>query len=157
MTLGEELHRRHFIHHVTFDHKFKDERLFYRLLGDGHTRALNAKLSYACIPRPGQSVSWWKIFVRAYYIFCNLLDVVYLLILFSLSLLSISSAPSLLLLSFPILSSFLSPTATEVADDLRRYILEIYAEHLSPDGFVRLHVVHMCTCTCIALHLHVTL
>ena len=38
---------------MTFDHEFKDERLFYRLLGDGHARALNAKLSYACIPRPG--------------------------------------------------------------------------------------------------------
>jgi glutaredoxin len=76
VKLGLELQRRHFIHHVTYDHDFKDERLFYRLLGDGHLRALNSKLSYACVPRP----------------------------------------------------------ATEVAEDLRRYILEIYAEHLSDDG-----------------------
>lgn len=27
--------------------------------------------------------------------------------------------------------------ATEVADDLRKLILEVYAEHLSPDGYVR--------------------
>jgi GrxC family glutaredoxin len=77
LKLGLELQRKHFIHHVTFDHQFKDEWLFFRLLGDGHMRALNAKLSYACIPRP----------------------------------------------------------ANEVADDLRRYILEIYADHLSPDGY----------------------
>lgn len=38
---------------MTFDHEFKDEKLFYRLLGDGYSRALNAQLSYACIPRPG--------------------------------------------------------------------------------------------------------
>lgn len=53
VKLGLELQRRHFIHHVTFDHVFKDEWLFYRLLGDGYARALNAKLSYACVPRPG--------------------------------------------------------------------------------------------------------
>ena len=39
---------------MTFDHEFKDEKLFYRLLGDGYSRALNAQLSYACIPRPGK-------------------------------------------------------------------------------------------------------
>jgi hypothetical protein len=50
---GLELQAKHFIHHVTFDHEFKDEWLFFRLLGDGHLKALNAKLSYACIPRPG--------------------------------------------------------------------------------------------------------
>ena len=53
MKLGQELYTGHFIHHVTFDHEFKDEHLFYRVLGDGHMKALNAKLSYACIPRPG--------------------------------------------------------------------------------------------------------
>ena len=41
---------------MTFDHEFKDEILFYRLLGDGHMKALNAQLSHACIPRPGESV-----------------------------------------------------------------------------------------------------
>lgn len=54
VVLGNELYKRHFFHHVTFDHEFKDEKLFYRLLGDGYTRALNAQLSYACIPRPGK-------------------------------------------------------------------------------------------------------
>ena len=53
IKVGLELQRRHFIHHVTYDHMFKDERLFFRLLGDGHCSALNAKLSYACVPRPG--------------------------------------------------------------------------------------------------------
>lgn len=53
VKMGQELYDGHFIHHVTFDHEFKDENLFYRVLGDGHLRALNAKLSYACIPRPG--------------------------------------------------------------------------------------------------------
>jgi hypothetical protein len=53
VKLGQDLYRGHFIHHVTFDHEFKDEYLFYRVLGDGHLKALNAKLSYACIPRPG--------------------------------------------------------------------------------------------------------
>ena len=53
VKIGQDLCDGHFIHHVTFDHEFKDEKLFYRILGDGHLRALNAKLSYACIPRPG--------------------------------------------------------------------------------------------------------
>lgn len=53
VSLGSELLKQFFFHHVTFDHEFKDENLFYRLLGDGYSRALNAKLSYACIPRPG--------------------------------------------------------------------------------------------------------
>ena len=55
VKIGQELYNGHFIHHVTFDHEFKDENLFYRVLGDGHLRALNAKLSYACIPRPGMT------------------------------------------------------------------------------------------------------
>jgi hypothetical protein len=53
VNLGNQLFKHHFFHHVTFDHEFKDEKLFYRLLGDGFARALNAQLSYACIPRPG--------------------------------------------------------------------------------------------------------
>ena len=56
VKLGQDLYRGHFIHHVTFDHEFKDEYLFYRVLGDGHLKALNAKLSYACIPRPGMII-----------------------------------------------------------------------------------------------------
>lgn len=40
--------------------------------------------------------------------------------------------------------------ATEVADDLRKLILEIYAEHLSPDGFVRNIIIenlcNLCYC-----------
>ena len=54
VALGNELLKKHFFNHVTFDHEFKDEHLFYRLLSDGYARALNAQLSYACIPRPGK-------------------------------------------------------------------------------------------------------
>ncbi len=53
VKFGLELQQKQFFHHVTFDHEFKDNSLFYRLLGDGYTRALNAQLSFACIPRPG--------------------------------------------------------------------------------------------------------
>ena len=53
VKFGLELQEKQFFHHVTFDHEFKDANLFYRLLGDGFTRALNAQLSFACIPRPG--------------------------------------------------------------------------------------------------------
>ncbi len=53
VKFGLELQQKQFFHHVTFDHEFKDNLLFYRLLGDGYTRALNAQLSFACIPRPG--------------------------------------------------------------------------------------------------------
>ena len=35
--------------------------------------------------------------------------------------------------------SFSSNVAIEVADDLRKYILEIYGDFLSPDGFVSVH------------------
>lgn len=77
VALGNELFKHHFFHHVTFDHEFKDEKLFYRLLGDGYSRALNSQLSYACIPRP----------------------------------------------------------AIDVAQDLRKYILEIYDDYLSSGGF----------------------
>lgn len=76
VRVGQELYHGNFLHHVTFDHEFKDEKLFYRLLGDGFSQALNAKLSFACVPRP----------------------------------------------------------APEVADDLRRYILEIYNDNISEDG-----------------------
>lgn len=61
--LGNELFKHHFFHHVTFDHEFKDEKLFYRLLGDGYSRALNAQLSYACIPRPGMYLNLYTIHV----------------------------------------------------------------------------------------------
>ena len=57
VKLGQDLYKGHFIHHVTFDHEFKDDYLFYRVLGDGHLKALNAKLSYACIPRPGMIIN----------------------------------------------------------------------------------------------------
>ena len=57
VRMGQEMVAKNFIHHVTFDHDFKDEHLFYRLLGDGGVKALNAQLSYACIPRPGGGVA----------------------------------------------------------------------------------------------------
>ncbi|XP_064382280.1 uncharacterized protein LOC135331148 [Halichondria panicea] len=57
VKFGLELQQKQFFHHVTFDHEFKDNSLFYRLLGDGYTRALNAQLSFACIPRPAVDVA----------------------------------------------------------------------------------------------------
>ncbi|XP_019850198.1 PREDICTED: uncharacterized protein LOC100634227 isoform X2 [Amphimedon queenslandica] len=77
LSLGKDLMKRHFIHHVTYEHDFEDEYLFYRMLDDVKTRSLNAALSSHCLPRK----------------------------------------------------------AVDIADDLRKLILEIYDEHLSPDGF----------------------
>ena len=96
VALGNELFKHHFFHHVTFDHDFKDEKLFYRLLGDGYSRALNAQLSYACIPRPGK---FWSV-------------------------------------DEPMFTHINEYVATEVALDLRKYILEIYDDFLSADGLV---------------------
>ena len=53
IKLGKELVRRHFIHHVAYEHDFEDDHLFYRFLGDAKTRALNARLSHHCLPRKG--------------------------------------------------------------------------------------------------------
>lgn len=53
ITLGKELLRRHFIHHVTYEHDFEDDYLFYRFLEDVKTRSLNAGLSHHCLPRKG--------------------------------------------------------------------------------------------------------
>ena len=39
--------------------------------------------------------------------------------------------------------SFLIHIAIEVAEDLRKYILEIYGDFLSPDGFVSAHDTHV--------------
>ena len=55
--VGKDLVRRHFIHHVTYEHDFEDEYLFYRFLGDVKTRALNARLSNNCLPRKGELIS----------------------------------------------------------------------------------------------------
>lgn len=76
VSIGSQLHDRHFLHHVTFEHNFKDDYYFYRLLGDIRAPALNAHLSHTCVPRPG----------------------------------------------------------SEVANDLRRCVLEIYNGHLAADG-----------------------
>lgn len=53
VSLGKELVRRHFIHHVTYEHDFEDDYLFYRLLEDIKTRSLNAGLSHHCVRRKG--------------------------------------------------------------------------------------------------------
>ena len=53
VSMGKELVNRHFIHHVTFEHDFEDEYLFYRFLGDVKTRSLNARLSHHCLARKG--------------------------------------------------------------------------------------------------------
>ena len=51
--MGKELLRKHFIHHVTYEHDFEDEYLFYRFLEDVKTRSLNAGLAHHCLPRKG--------------------------------------------------------------------------------------------------------
>ena len=56
VEVGRELVRRHFIHHVTYEHNFEDSYLFYRFLKHVKTRALNGHLSHACVPRKGLSV-----------------------------------------------------------------------------------------------------
>lgn len=53
IELGRELVRRHFVHHVTYEHDFEDTYLFYRFLKHVKTRALNGHLSHACLPRKG--------------------------------------------------------------------------------------------------------
>jgi hypothetical protein len=57
ILLGKDLLRRHFIHHVTYEHDFEDEYLFYRFLEDIKTRSLNAGLSYNCIPRTAYEIA----------------------------------------------------------------------------------------------------
>lgn len=57
VAVCSQLHDRHFLHHVTFEHNFKDDYFFYRLLGDIKTPALNAHLSHTCIPRTGTEVA----------------------------------------------------------------------------------------------------
>ena len=54
--MGKELLRRHFIHHVTYEHDFEDEYLFYRFLEDVKTRSLNAGLPHHCLPRKGKTI-----------------------------------------------------------------------------------------------------
>lgn len=51
---GRELVRRSFIHHVTHEHDFEDDFLFYRFLGEDSRRSLNAKLTHKCSQRPGK-------------------------------------------------------------------------------------------------------
>ena len=45
-------------------------------------------------------------------------------------------------------------TATEIAAEMRKKVLRLYEEHLSPDGMVRLSVhvyvcVRVCVCVCV--------
>ena len=55
VDMGKELLRRHFINHVTFEHHFEDDYLFYRFVADLKTKALNAQLSHSCVPRNGEN------------------------------------------------------------------------------------------------------
>ena len=57
IDLGKELLRRRFIHHVVYEHDFKDEYLFYRFLEDVKTRSLNAGLTHHCLPRKGKTIT----------------------------------------------------------------------------------------------------
>ena len=54
--MGKELLRKHFIHHVTYEHDFEDEHLFYRFLEDVKTRSLNAGLPHHCLLRKGKTI-----------------------------------------------------------------------------------------------------
>ena len=51
--IGRELVSHHFIHHVTHEHDFENEHLFYRFLGEDRCKSLNSKLTHQCSPRPG--------------------------------------------------------------------------------------------------------
>ncbi|XP_019618159.1 PREDICTED: uncharacterized protein LOC109465380 [Branchiostoma belcheri] len=57
VEMGQKLVTRGFGHHVTDDHKFKDEVLFYRLLEDDSESALNAGVTAECQPRPAGELS----------------------------------------------------------------------------------------------------
>ncbi len=46
-----------------------------------------------------------------------------------------------------IINTLCDSIATEVAQDLRKYIVEIYDDFLSPDGLVR-KKSHACACAC---------
>ncbi|MDP2436741.1 MAG: DUF547 domain-containing protein [archaeon] len=50
VQLGNVLMERFFFHHVTHEHLFKDEKLFYRFLADMKTRALNRDEASSCEP-----------------------------------------------------------------------------------------------------------
>uniref|UniRef100_A0A7S4KMY7 DEP domain-containing protein n=1 Tax=Paramoeba aestuarina TaxID=180227 RepID=A0A7S4KMY7_9EUKA len=41
LNLGNEMMENHIFHHVTYDHSFKNEELFYRFLEDDKTKSLN--------------------------------------------------------------------------------------------------------------------
>ena len=53
-------------------------------------------------------------------------------------------APPTSCLNYVIIVCLFSLTAIEVAEDLRKYILEIYGDYLSPDGFVSQLFVILC-------------
>lgn len=127
VQFGLELQQKQFFHHVTFDHEFSDANLFYRLLGDGYTRALNAQLSFACIPRPGEL----KRSSTTARLKCTKCLKLHNIIVAQFD----SCDGSVWFLCTTVTLTFLC-VAVEVAEDLRRYIVEIYDDFLSADGTV---------------------
>lgn len=114
MKTGRELVRRSFIHHVTHEHDFEDDFLFYRFLGEDSRRSLNAKLTHKCSQRPGKGP------LRG-------------------------TGAHTHTHACMIVSSLCLCPAIEIATEMRKKILQLYGEHLSPDG----HVRSTCTqCVC---------
>jgi hypothetical protein len=52
--MGKELMKRNFCHHVTDEHDFKDEYLFYRFIEDRRRSALNMSFVTDCEPYNGK-------------------------------------------------------------------------------------------------------
>ncbi|XP_065843089.1 uncharacterized protein [Oscarella lobularis] len=57
IQMGRELVKRHFCRHVTEDHDFKDEYLFYRFVEDSKRNALNMEYVTECEPYPANVVA----------------------------------------------------------------------------------------------------
>jgi hypothetical protein len=58
VRVGRELVSHHFIHHVTHEHNFENEYLFYRFLGEDCRKSLNSKMTHQCSPRPANDIAW---------------------------------------------------------------------------------------------------
>jgi hypothetical protein len=56
VELGNIMHRYKLLHHVTFDHVFKDEFLFYRFQEDEESQCLNEKRLWVLPQRPARQV-----------------------------------------------------------------------------------------------------
>jgi glutaredoxin len=57
VALGNEMHSRHFFHHVANEHEFRDAELFYRFLADERSKALNAGSVSQCEPESPEATA----------------------------------------------------------------------------------------------------